>query len=338
MKSNCKLAAWSALVLAALVAGCAAPEAPAPEKPIVGRVSALPPMVYPADNPSTPAKVALGKQLFADARLSGGGTAACQSCHYRNLGWTDANVLSKKENGEVNTRHTPTLYNVGHQSVWYWDGRAATMEAQTLAAWRAQIQADPVKATEKINAVPGYASQFQAIYGGPATPDNIVKSLTTFFRSLNSENAPWDKYEMGDVKAVSSEAIEGYKVFAGKGQCIVCHSPPLYGNSTFFNIGLEHGKAKPDVGRFNVTKNPADTSAFKTPTLRSIELSGPYFHDGSVAKLEDAVRYMAGGGKPDPNKSPILRDTQLSDKEVGQVVAFLKTLTSTETWEQPKLP
>ena len=118
----------------------------------------------------------------------------------------------------------------------------------------------------------------------------------------------------------------------------VCHSLFMYGNSTFFNIGLEHGKAKPDVGRFNVTKEPADMSAFKTPTLRSIELSGPYFHDGSVAKLEDAVRYMAGGGKPDPNKSPILRDTQLTDKEVSQVVAFLKTLTSTEKWEQPKLP
>ena len=319
----------------ALLASCATPEE---TKPIVGRMSALPPMTYPADNPTSPAKVALGKQLFADTRLSGAGKAACQSCHYRDLGWTDAKTLSLKEDGSVNTRHTPTLYNVGHQSLWYWDGRAATLEAQTLAAWRGQTLADPVKIAALINTVPGYVTQFQSVYGGPATPDNIVKSLTTFFRTLNSENAPWDKYEMGDVKAVSSDAVEGYKVFAGKGQCIVCHSPPMYGNSTFFNIGLEHGKAKPDVGRFNVTKEPSDMSAFKTPTLRSIELSGPYFHDGSVAKLDDAVRYMAGGGKPDPNKSPILRDTQLSDKEVSQVVAFLKTLTSTEKWEQPKLP
>ena len=320
---------------ALLLASCATPE---DAKPIVGRMSALPPMTYPADNPTSPAKVALGKQLFADTRLSGAGKAACQSCHYRDLGWTDAKALSPKEDGSVNARHTPTLYNVGHQSLWYWDGRAATLEAQTLAAWRGQTLADPVKIAALLNTVPGYVTQFQAVYGGPATPDNIVKSLTTFFRTLNSENAPWDKYEMGDVKAVSTDAVEGYKVFAGKGQCIVCHSPPMYGNSTFFNIGLEHGKAKPDVGRFNVTKAPSDMSAFKTPTLRSIELSGPYFHDGSVAKLEDAVRYMAGGGKPDPNKSPILRDTQLSDKEVSQVVAFLKTLTSTEKWEQPKLP
>lgn len=143
---------------------------------------------------------------------------------------------------------------------------------------------------------------------------------------------------MGDVKAVSAEAVEGYKVFAGKGQCIVRHSPPMYGNSTLFNIGLDHGEAKPDVRRFRVTKERSDMSAFKTPTLRSIELSGPYFHDGSVAKLEDAVRYMAGGGKPDSNNSPILRDTQLSEKEVGLVVSFLKTLTSNKKWEQPKLP
>ena len=138
--------------------------------------------------------------------------------------------------------------------------------------------------------------------------------------------------------AMSRLVVEGYEVFAGKGQCIVWRSPPMYGNSTFFNIGLEQGKTKPDVGRFNVTKAPSDMSAFETPTLRSIESSGPYFHNGSVTKLKNAVRYMAGGGKPDPSKSPILRDTLLGDKKVSQVVAFLKALTSTETWEQPKLP
>ena len=142
--------------------------------------------------------------------------------------------------------------------------------------------ADPVKIAALLDTVPGYVTQFQTVYGGPSTPDNIIKCLTTFFRTLNSENAPWDKYEMGDVKAVSKEAVEGYKVFADKGQFIVWRSPPMYCNSTFFNIGLEQGKTKPDVGRFNVTKAPSDMSAFKTPTLRSIESSGPYFHNGSV--------------------------------------------------------
>jgi cytochrome c peroxidase len=318
------------LVAALLAAGCASRTSEV--------ATALPPMQYPADNPTSAAKVALGAQLFVDKRLSGSGQMACQGCHYRELGWTDALPLSKRDDGQTNIRHTPSLYNVGHQSVWYWDGRAATLEGQTLAAWRGQMGADPAKVAATLNAVPGYASQFQAAYGAPASADNIVKSLTTYLRTKNSDNAPWDRYERGDGKAVSADAIAGQKLFLGKGGCVVCHTPPLYGNSTFFNIGLEAGKAKPDVGRLNVSKNEADTSAFKTPSLRSVALSAPYFHDGSRATLTDAVRYMAAGGGDDPKKSPLLKPTGLTEPEIAQVVEFLKTLTSTEPWQAPKLP
>lgn len=323
------------VLLAASLVACVSPPA---DKPIVGRLSALPAIQHPSDNPSSPAKVALGAQLFMDKRLSGSGNYNCQSCHYRELGWTDAKVLSKRDNGELNTRHTPSLYNVGHQNIWYWDGRAATLEAQTLAAWRNQMSVDPAVAAARINAVPAYASQFQAVYGAPASPDTIVKSLTAYLRTKNSENSPWDRYEMGDVKAVSEDAVEGWRLFSGKGGCTACHAPPLYGNSSFFNIGLEHGKAKPDAGRFNVTKNEADRGAFKTPSLRSVALGAPYFHDGQTATLEEAVRYMAGGGKPDPNRSPVLQPRHLSDAEIGKIVAFLNSLTSTEPWVAPKLP
>jgi cytochrome c peroxidase len=316
--------------IALLAAGCASYTSNA--------TTALPPMQYPADNPPSAAKAALGAQLFVDKRLSGSGQMACQGCHYRELGWTDALPLSKRDDGQTNTRHTPSLYNVGHQSIWYWDGRAATLEGQTLAAWRNQMGADPAKVAAALNAVPGYASQFQAVYGAPASADNIVKSLTTYLRTKNSDNAPWDRFERGDNRAVSADAIAGQKLFMGKGGCVACHSPPLYGNSTFFNIGLEAGKAKPDVGRFNVTKNDADMSAFKTPSLRSVALGAPYFHDGSRATLTEAVRYMASGGGDDPKKSPLLRTTGLSEPEIAQVVEFLKTLTSTEPWQAPKLP
>ena len=286
-----------------------------------------------------PAKVALGAQLFMDKRLSGSGTNNCQSCHYRELGWTDAKVLSRRDNGDINTRHTPALYNVGHQSIWYWDGRAATMEAQTLAAWRNQMSVDPAVAAARIAAVPGYATQFQAVFGAPASPETIVKALTAYLRTKNSENSPWDRYESGERSgAVSASAVEGFRLFMGKGRCAACHTPPFYGNSSFFNIGLEAGKAKPDPGRFNVTRNEADTGAFKTPTLRSIAISGPYFHDGSRATLEEAVRYMAAGGGDDAKKTTILTPTGLSDAEIAKVVEFLKTLTSTEPWEAPKLP
>ena len=323
------------LICVLAVAACATEVA---EKPVVGRISALPATQHPADNPSSPAKVALGAQLFMDKRLSGSGTNNCQSCHYRELGWTDAKVLSRRDNGDMNTRHTPALYNVGHQSIWYWDGRAATMEAQTLAAWRNQMSVDPAVAAARIAAVPGYATQFQAVFGGPASPETIVKALTAYLRTKNSENSPWDRYEQGDVKAVSKDAVEGYQLFTGKALCVACHAPPFYGNSTFFNIGLEHGKDKPDVGRFNVTKNEADRGAFKTPSLRSVALGAPYFHDGQTATLKEAVRYMASGGKPDPNRTPVLQPRNLSEAEIDKIVAFLTSLTSTETWVAAKVP
>ncbi len=326
----CRAVSWGALVAVALLAACATAGDSV--------VTSLPAMNVPADNPITPAKVALGKQLFADPRLSGSGKTACQNCHYRHLGWTDGQVLSRRDDGNLNTRHTPTLYNVGHQTLWYWDGRATTLEGQVLAAWRAQSGADPVKVAALLNGIPGYRSQFQAVWGGEATPDNVVKTFATFFRSLNSDNSPWDRYQRGEQAAVPAAAIEGYALFIDKGRCANCHGTPYFGNSTFFNIGLEHGKEKPDAGRFNVTKNEADRGAFKTPTLRSIELSGPYFHDGSVASLKEAVRYMASGGKPDPNKTPLLQPTGLTEAELDKIVAFLNTLTSTERWQQPTLP
>lgn len=318
-----------------LIAACTTP---APVPPAGERVSALPAIVHPADNPTSPAKVALGAQLFVDKRLSGTGNTACQSCHYRNLGWTDALPFSRRDDGVVNARHTPTLYNVGHQTVWYWDGRAATLEAQILAAWRGQSGADPAKVAAQLNTIAGYAAQFQAVFAGPASPEGVVKALAAYLRTKNSENSAWDRYESGDSRAVSADAVEGFRLFTGKGRCAACHAPPFYGNSTFFNIGLEVGKDKPDPGRANVTKNDADTGAFKTPTLRSIALSGPYFHDGSRKTLTEAVRYMANGGGDDPKKSPILTPSGLSEAEIAKVVEFLKTLTSTEPWTAPVLP
>lgn len=323
------------LAFAVTVAACSSPPLLDPSAP---RPSLLPPVPHPFDNPYTPAKAALGKQLFVDTRLSGSGKMACQSCHYRELGWTDAKVLSRKDDGNLNTRHTPSLYNVGHQAAWYWDGRATTLEGQVTAAWRAQIGADPAKVAALLNGVPGYRSQFQAVFGGEATPQNIAQALATYFRTVVSDDSPWDRHERGDPRAVSRDAIEGQALFAGKGRCVACHAPPYYGNSTFFNIGLEHGKDKPDPGRFNVTKVPSDTGAFKTPSLRSVALGAPYFHDGSAATLKEAVRYMAGGGKADPNKTPVLQPTGLSEAELDKIVAFLESLTSTETWQPPTLP
>lgn len=302
------------------------------------RSSALPAPPDPQENPTTPEKAALGKQLFFDKRLSGDGSMSCQGCHYRHLGWTDGLALSRKVGGGMNTRHTPSVYDTGYYTAWYWDGRATTLEGQITAAWKGQIGADPAKAAAVIAAVPGYRATFQQVFGAEPNTDNIAKALAAFLRTLNSGEAPWDRYAAGDKAAVSADAVAGYEVFTGKGGCAVCHTPPLFSDSLFYNVGLEAGKTTPDLGRYAVTKDAKDTSAFKTPTLRSVGISAPYFHDGSVVSLEGAVRYMASGGKPDSHKSSLLVDRKLSEREIGQLVAFLNTLTSEERFVDPTLP
>jgi cytochrome c peroxidase len=292
-----------------------------------------------ADNPQTAEKIALGKQLFFDKRMSKDGSAACESCHFHDKGWTDNLPFSTKVGGEVNTRNTPSLYNVAYQSSWYWDGRATTLEGNVLAAWKGQLGADPAVVAAAIDAIPGYHDQFQKVFGAPASPDTIPKALAAYLRTLLSGDSIWDKFEGGDKMAANSEVQAGYQIFTAKAQCVQCHIPPLYSDMMFHNVGLEAGKAKPDVGRFKVTNDPKDMSAFKTPHLRAAARSGPYFHDASAATLEDAVRFMVGGGKDDPNKDPRLKKVDLSETEIKQVVAFLEALGKTpDKLEKPTLP
>lgn len=306
--------------------------------PTVKRLSQLPPVPSPAANPTTPGKAALGARLWIDTRLSGSGTMACTTCHVREKGWTDGLALSRRDNGAINTRHSPTMYNIGYLEPFYWDRRAPTLEAQVLAAWRVQIGADPAKATAAIAAVPAYVAEFQRVFGTAPSQEAIVNALAAYLRAKVSGLSPWDRHEMGQAGAVSADARAGFEVFMGKGRCLFCHAPPLYTDGNVHNVGLEAGKAAPDVGRGGVTKRADDMSAFKTPTLRSVAISGPYFHDGSRASLEEAVRYMASGGGRDAAKSPLLVDTRLSQREVLQLVAFLTSLTSDEPYTRPTLP
>lgn len=329
-------ARWIALIsLVVALSACA------PTKPDEPRLSQLPtPPAPPADNPSTPAKVALGRLLFYDPRLSTAGTMSCEGCHYRHLGWTDGLAVSTRPNGVVNPRHTPTLYNVAYLTKgWYWDGRATTLEGQINAAWINQMSVPDQKViVDRLAAVPAYAKEFQAVFGEGVSAPNIVKALAAYLRTKNSGMSPWDRYEAGEKTAVSADAVAGFTVFMGKARCAVCHTPPVYTTGDFYNIGLEADKAKKDPGRGAISKDPKDDGAFKTPTLRSVAISGPYFHDGSVATLDAAVRYMASGGKADPNKTALLVDVKLSDAEVRQIVAFLTALTSDEPAVKPALP
>src|SRR6185437_13933813 len=311
-----------------------APPLPATPEP-------LPELKTPADNALTPEKVALGKQLFFDKRLSKDGTMACESCHLPDKGWTDGNALSTKVGGGVNGRHSPSLYNVGYNEHWYWDGRSATLEKQTEAAWKSQMGADPAAIAATIVKIPGYKVQFEHIFHHDATPTDIVQALDSFVRTLRSGDAPWDRYEKGDKKAVGEEAVRGFAIFRNKAGCAGCHAPPLYTDNGFHDVGIGFDKPEPDLGRGKISKDEKENGAFKTPTLRSVTTHAPYFHDGRAATLEDAVDYMLSGGIKEKNKNldAHMKKVKLSAKERTDLLAFLKALTpQAAPFEAPKLP
>lgn len=294
-------------------------------------------------NPTTAEKVALGELLFFDTRLSDTGTFACVNCHLPDKGWTDGLAVSPKANGKTNTRHSPTMYNVGYATEWYWDGRMPTLEEQITAAWTGQVGGTPDKVAARLAAIPVYEAHFQRAFGEAPTPDNIAKALGSFVRiKLRSGDSPWDRHEAGEEGTVSEDAIAGYSVFMQKAACAVCHTPPLYTDMKYHNVGIGYANAEsPDPGRFKVTENAADTGAFKTPGLRGVTLTGPYFHDGSVATLEQAVDFMLAGGHRDGNQhiDPRLQKVELTAEERTQLLAFIQALTPADTsYTRPALP
>jgi cytochrome c peroxidase len=355
-----------ALALLVFAASCAsntekpAPAAqPAPSaSPAADKVSkldtgSLGEMSIPAENPVTPDKVELGKKLFFDTRLSKTGMMSCESCHMPDKGWADGKQFSTRADGMVNTRHTPTLYNVGYYKQWYWDGRAATLEGQVTAAWRGQMGGDPEAVAMTLNGIDAYKADFQKVFSGPATGDNISKAIAAFVRTILSKDSPWDKYQAGDKSAVGDDVVKGFDVFSNsdKANCTLCHLPPLFTDTLFHNVGIGFDKPMPDLGRGKTLgdaaekagkKDPdADTmkGAFKTPTLRSITESAPYFHDGRAAKLEDAVDLMLKGGVKNPNLDEKLKPRMLKAAERTQLIAFLKALTpEAKPFEKPQIP
>ena len=321
---------------------------PPPAEPTVLKVpTGIEDMLVPPDNPITPEKVELGKMLFFDKRLAKDGKMSCETCHLPEKGWTDAKAISTRADGKPNTRHSPTLYNVGFQDSWYWDGRAATLEAQIKAAWNGQMATDPMAqeaVAMKLNGIDGYKTAFQSAMGGEATPDRIVQALATFVRTLRAENTPWDKYEKGDKTAVTDEVRAGFEVFRAT-ECGLCHTPPLYTDKGFHNIGIGMTNATPDLGRGKILADKQDPSAesmngaFKTPTLRAVAESGPYFHDGSGKTLEQAVDVLLKGGIDNPHKDAKLKAREISGPEKKALISWLKALSPEPVkFERPKLP
>lgn len=338
-----------------LGAGCAKKEAPSPSaKPTVGATLstaiALPPppeppislgpMKTPKDNPTTAAKVALGQRLFFDKSLSVDGTRSCYSCHQNEDGTGGHEPTAIGAKNVPLPRHAPVMWNVGYLPRLYWDGRSDSLESQAKAAWAGGnmgVGQDNLaaKATE-IGDKPEYKAAFDAVFPAyGATPDTVVQAISAYERTLFCGDTALDRHVAGDSSALDEKQKAGLELFIGKAGCHGCHTPPFFSDAfamedgSYHNVGVGiEGKevSQVDVGRQKVSQNPTEWAAFKTPSLRNVTRSAPYLHDGSKAKLDDVVRFMAGGGFKNPSLDPKMMDKKLSDEEVDQIVAFLGAL------------
>jgi cytochrome c peroxidase len=335
------------LTLGFVVAGCgpAADDAEAPVAfPALDRYAA---MVIPDDNPMTAEKVELGRQLYYDTRLSGDGERSCYSCHVEENGLTDGRPLAVGAFDRTLTRSTPTMWNIGYHSAWYWDGRADTLEGQAQAAWRGGNMGasgndgapsmDDVCAA--LNGLDEYGQQFDAVFGEGCTPDNVPKALAAFMRTIVSTDSAWIRFRDGETAALSDAAQRGYEVFDQTAQCSKCHDGILLTDQQFHNVGIGMDDDEPDLGRFRVTEANADRGAFKTPTLMDISKSAPYFHNGSVATLEEAVDLMISGGLANEwLDTTNLQPAELTAGERDDLLQFLRELTARYTIVRPTLP
>jgi cytochrome c peroxidase len=307
--------------------------------PLPQQLTTYEPMPIPADNLMTPEKVALGRQLFFDERLSGDGSRSCYSCHLCEKGLTDGLPKSIGAFGKQLPRSSPTLWNIGYHKEFYWDGRSPSLEKQAMAAWTgANMGAKADEIAVKLNALQDYRSQFQKVFSSDATPDNIVKALAAFERTIISGDTAWDRYRAGDTSALNESATRGWNIFQAI-KCTNCHDGVLLTDQQYHNVGIGMDLKEPDVGRFKVTNKPEDTGAFKTPTLRDIAESAPYFHDGSTATLEEAVDIMLAGGKPNPylDKKNLEKRNILPDQR-ADLLNFLRALDVNCGLKKPPLP
>lgn len=270
-------------------------------------------------------KVALGEKLFHDPRLSQNNQIACANCHNFKLGGTDQLAHSVGLNGQPGTVNALTVFNATFNFKQFWDGRAETLEAQIDGPTHAanEMGSSWPEIEGKLRQVPEYKTAFAALYSGDIQATAIKDAIATFERSLTTPDARFDQYLRGNQNAITKEEKDGYQLFKSYG-CISCHQGVNVGGNMFQKFGVmgdyfqDRGQlTNADFGRFNVTKNEADKFVFKVPSLRNVELTAPYFHDGSAKQLEDAVNVMG----------IYQLGRHLNPDEISSLVKFLKTLT-----------
>jgi cytochrome c peroxidase len=283
--------------------------------------SPLPARAESAANPTTPEKIALGRQLYYDTRLSKGHDVSCNSCHLLDKFGVDGDLTSKGHKGQRGERNSPTVYNAATHFAQFWDGRAATVEDQAQMPITNPIEMampDAGYVLRTLKSIPGYVDAFKAAFPGdaePVTMENLGRAIGSFERGLMTPG-PFDEFLAGKMTAMNGDALRGLELFIEL-NCISCHTGPAIGGTMYQKLGSVKAYETKDEGRFKITKNPEDKFVFKVPSLRNITKTAPYLHDGSAATLDDVLNVMA---------TYQLAKGSLDDDERKYLTAFLTSL------------
>ncbi len=330
--------------------------------------------VIPADNPQTPEKISLGQKLFFDRRLSADGTVSCSTCHDPALAFTDRKPTSVGIKGRVGQRNAPTVLNALYNKTQFWDGRVNTLEEQAALPIVNSVEMGHPSldaAVAQIAAVEEYQHAFRNVFGHPPNSPDLLRAIASYERTQLSFDSPFDHFIAGDKNAIDESAKRGWELFNNQARCNKCHAltettrdvTNLIDND-FHNIGvlivkhnvvplarqaeqlvktgdtsaIDQAAIQTDMsalGRFLITKKEPDIASFKTPNIRNVLVTGPYFHDGSQETLWDVIdHYNKGAGLQDPYLDQDIQPLALTENDIDDLVAFMASLTSPNYKEQ----
>lgn len=333
----------------------------------------LPPPPIPKDNPQSAEKIALGKQLFWESRLSGDGSMPCVSCHLPGLGWGDGGQISRGYPGTKHWRNSQTVLNSAYYNKLFWEGSVTSLESQAPSAAEGAVagNGDPSVMEMRLRFIPEYVATFKKVFGADwPRMNDAYRAIAAYERTVVSDTGkvPFDRYAKGDKKALNSSQLAGMKLFNGKAGCIQCHNGPLASNQRFYDLGLpefpgfkddalyqvthrwqHYQKGVPeaayrdaaiDYGLYYITKNPKDMGKFRVPSLREVKYTAPYMHNGVFTTLEEVVDFYDRGGGPGRNKTTLMKPLKLSAAEKKDLLAFIAALSMTEPLihDDPKMP
>jgi cytochrome c peroxidase len=337
------------------------------------KLGPLPPPPIPKDNPNTPEKVALGKKLFWESRLSGDNSMPCVSCHLPALGWGDGGQISRGYPGTKHWRNSQTVLNSAYYNKGFWEGSVTSLEGQAPSAAEGGVagNGDPSVMEMRMRFLPEYVTAFKKVFGSEwPRMNDAYRAIAAYERTVVSDakKVPFDRYAMGDKKALNDAQKKGMALYNGKANCIACHNGPLASNQQFYATGVpahpnfkedplgqithrwelyqkgvpedKYRNAADDHGLYYITKNPKDIGKWRVPSLRELKYTAPFMHNGMLATLDEVVEFYDKGGGETMNKTPLLKPLKLTAQEKKDLVAFLEALSMDEPLihDDPVLP